>query len=284
VSANAEISLAPFFIDGTRGRLFALEVAPPPDVEPELSVLLCPPFAEEINRTRRAVQLAARRMAAHGCCVLLLDLHGTGDSEGDIGEARWPDWHEDLARGVEWLRLHRSSRVALFGVRIGAMLALELASRLDCEHVLLWQPVAKGAQFLTQFLRLRVAADMLAADAASSTDALRCELRAGRSVEIAGYTIAPELAAGLDQLDLERLARAESPPIEWIDAVSSPERPLAPASRSVIERWRAAGVRVSAQTCVAPAFWNTPEVVVPASFIEATARIAGGWAGAGVAA
>jgi exosortase A-associated hydrolase 2 len=277
VSADSEVSIAPLFIDGTRGRLFALEVAPPRGVERELGVLVCPPFAEELNRTRRAVQLAARRMAALGCSVLLLDPYGTGDSEGDLADARWSLWLDDLLRGVQWLCRHGSPRLALFGVRLGAALALELAGRQSCEHVLLWQPVAKGALHLNQFLRLRVAADMLAADAASSTDALRAELSAGHGVEVAGYAISPGLAHDLDAVDLERLVRAGSPPIDWLEAAPAPGRPLAPASRSLIERWSTAGVRVHAQPCVAPPFWSTPEIVVPETFIDATARIAAGW-------
>jgi len=240
-------------------------------------VLVCPAFAEELNRTRRAVQLASRRIAALGCSVLLLDPYGTGDSEGEFADARWAHWLDDLARGAHWLRRQGSPRIALFGVRLGAALALELAARESCEHVLLWQPVAKGAAYLNQFLRLRVAADMLAADSASNTNALRAELSAGCGVEVAGYAISPELARDLEAIDLERLARADSPQIEWIEAVAAPERPLAPASRALIERWSTAGVRAHAQACVAPSFWSTPEIVVPDTFIDATARVAAEW-------
>lgn len=277
MSALAEVAIAPFFLDGTRGRLFALEVAPPKGADNELGVLVCPAFAEELNRTRRAVQLAARRMAALGCSVLLLDPYGTGDSEGELADARWAQWLDDLGHGAQWLRRSGARRIALFGVRLGAALALELSVRQSYEHVLLWQPVTKGALHLSQFLRLRVAADMLAADAASSTDALRAELSAGRGVEVAGYAISPGLAADLEAVDLERLVRAESPPIDWIEAVAAPERPLAPASRALIERWSTAGVRAQAHPCVALPFWSTPEIVVPQAFIDATARVAAGW-------
>jgi len=87
VSDDAPLSLDSFHLDGPNGRLYALALSPPRGVATELSVLVCPPFAEEQNRTRRAVQLAARRMVRHGCSVLLLDLHGTGDSAGG-GSAR----------------------------------------------------------------------------------------------------------------------------------------------------------------------------------------------------
>jgi exosortase A-associated hydrolase 2 len=277
VSADASFSLDSFHLDGPNGRLYALLLSPPPGVATELSVLVCPPFAEEQNRTRRAVQLAARRIARHGCRVLLLDLHGTGDSEGEFGQARWEGWRADLEAGAAWLRARGSARLAVWGIRLGAALALELASSRACEHILLWQPVTKGALYLNQFLRLRVAADMLAADGVSSVDALRAELAAGRSVEIAGYEIAPALADAIAAVDLDAYAGRRMPPIDWLEAVAAPDRPLSPASRSLIERWQQSGLEVHARAAVAQPFWGTPEIVVPESFLDASDEIARDW-------
>lgn len=277
MSAASAVAIEPFFLNGARGRLFALEVAPAHGHAVEFGVLLCAPFAEELNRTRRAVQLAARRIASCGASVLLLDLYGTGDSEGEFDQARWEIWREDLVRAAQWLRARSAARVALWGVRLGAGLALELARDEPCEELLLWQPVTKGALFLRQFLRLRVAADMLADDPASSVEALRARLAAGAGVEIAGYELAPELARAIDAFDLERLAGPHLPPVHWLEAVAEPERPLAAASRALIERWQSSGVEVRARTAVAQPFWGTPEIVVPAGFLDATEQIARGW-------
>jgi len=276
VSAGGAVSLEPFFLDGSQGRLFALEVAPE-SREAELGVLLCPPFAEELNRTRRAVQLAARRMAGAGCRVLILDLHGTGDSAGELVQASWEGWRRDLEAGAAWLSARGSSRLALWGVRLGAAHALELAAARPCEHLLLWQPVASGALFLNQFLRLRVAADMLAADGASSVDALRAELASGASVEIAGYVITPALANAIAAVDLAHFADAPLPTVDWIEAVAAADRPMSVASRGLIERWQAAGRRVQARTAVAQPFWGTTEIVVPDAFLDETERIVRGW-------
>ena len=277
MSDDAPLSLDSFHLDGPNGRLYALALSPPRGVATELSVLVCPPFAEEQNRTRRAVQLAARRMVRHGCSVLLLDLHGTGDSAGDFAHARWDRWRADLEAGAAWLRAHRSSRVAVWGIRLGAALALELASSGTWDHVLLWQPVMKGALYLNQFLRLRVAADMLAADGASSVDVLRAELAAGRPVEIAGYEVAPALADAIATVDLDSCAGRTLPAVDWVEAVVAPERPLGAASRALIERWRESGLQVRERTAVAQPFWATPEIVVPESFLDATGEIVREW-------
>jgi exosortase A-associated hydrolase 2 len=276
VSAGAAVSLAPFFLDGSNGRLFALEIAPEHG-DVDLGILFCAPFAEELNRTRRAVQLAARRMAARGCSVLLLDLCGTGDSDGELAEASWKGWRADLEAGAAWLSARRSSRLALWGVRLGAALALEIAAARPCEHLLLWQPVANGALFLNQFLRLRVAADMLAADGVSSVEALRAELATGASVEIAGYAVTPAMADAIDAVDLGRFASAQLPAIDWIESVAAAQRPLSVASRNLIERWRSAEQEVRTHALVAPPFWGTPEIVVPSSFLDETDAIVRGW-------
>ena len=209
--------------------------------------------------------------------MLLLDLYGTGDSEGELVDARWDGWLADLRAAQAWLRAQRCERVGLWGVRLGAALALDVAAGGACDQLLLWQPVAQGSVFLNQFLRLRVAADMLATEAASSVGALRAELTAGATVEIAGYEITPALAQAIDAVDLARYADAHLPAIDWVEAVAAPERPLSVASRALVERWEREGITVRAHPVVAQPFWGTAEVVVPESFLDATDRIAATW-------
>src|SRR5690349_4296190 len=67
------------------------------------SVLVLPPFAEEMNKCRPMLAAQARAFAAAGLDVLLLDLFGTGDSDGEFAEARWPRWQQDLQLARQWL-------------------------------------------------------------------------------------------------------------------------------------------------------------------------------------
>ena len=76
----------PFFLDRASGSLFAIHHRA--GAAPCGTVLFIPPFAEEMNRARRMVALQARDLAAAGWDVLQLDLFGTGDSQGDFGDAR----------------------------------------------------------------------------------------------------------------------------------------------------------------------------------------------------
>ncbi len=74
--------------------------------------------------------------------------------------------------------------------------------------LLFWQPVLSGKQFLQQFLRLKVAAQILGSAEAARVDTreLRERLLRGDSVEVAGYELSPALAAGLEAADLAPIA------------------------------------------------------------------------------
>src|SRR5688500_5815022 len=59
-------------------------------------VLLLPPFAEEMNKSRRMCALLARGLAADGWRVVRIDLLGCGDSAGSLRDASWEQWCDDL--------------------------------------------------------------------------------------------------------------------------------------------------------------------------------------------
>jgi hypothetical protein len=60
--------MEPLFLDGSAGRLFAPYQAAA--AHPRGSVIYVPPFAEEMNRSRRMAALQARAFAAMGFGVL----------------------------------------------------------------------------------------------------------------------------------------------------------------------------------------------------------------------
>jgi len=266
----------PFFLDNAPGQRFCLYH--PPAGACRGAVLYVHPFGEEMNKTRRMAALQARALAALGYGVLQIDLHGCGDSSGDFAEARWEHWQRDVALGADWLQRELGRPVSLWGLRLGALLALEHARGAAAgavERVVLWQPVPAGAQYLTQFLRLRVASEMMGDTKSGGTDALRAALRAGESLEIAGYELAPELADAIETRNAAALA-VTSCPVHWLEIVAAPERPLSPVSVRVLDAWRQAGTQVHEQTVVGQSFWATQEITECAALIDATCAIFGG--------
>jgi len=83
------------FLDSSQGAVFY--ILHPPATKPVRGcILYSPPFAEELNKSRRMVALQARQLAASGYAVLLLDLYGCGDSGGEFDTATWSIWQDDL--------------------------------------------------------------------------------------------------------------------------------------------------------------------------------------------
>jgi len=237
------------------------------------------PWAEEMNKARRMAALQARALAAEGWAVLQLDLHGCGDSAGDFADASWESWRADVALGLDWLHATLGEQLpqapGLWGLRLGALLALDYAARpagRAPSQLLLWQPVLQGASHLTQFLRLRVAAQMLGDGAADGgTEALRATLAGGTPLEVAGYTLAPALAAALDGLDASRLP--PPCPVHWLEVAPAAGRPLSPVAQRVLQGWQAAGVDGRAQSVAGPQFWATQEIAEAPSLLAATCAI-----------
>lgn len=229
-------------------------------------------FAEEMNKSRRMTALAARRLAQHGYAVLQIDLHGCGDSDGDFGDATWAGWRQDIRAAHAWLRQRSAAPLWLWGLRAGSLLAAEVAASLDeSVGLLLWQPVISGKQHLQQFLRLKVAGEMMSGDSKGVMAALKQTLADGTAVEIAGYTLAPDLAHGLDAAELAPPARPGlHARIVWIELSSRPDPALAPAFVKCIERWEAAGWKIESAVVPGPTFWQTVEIEEVPALLGAT--------------
>ena len=271
MSASSNSAVTPLFLDGPAGRLFAIYHAPAGKGPPRGSLIYVPPFAEEMNRSRRMAALQARALSAQGVAVLLLDLFGTGDSAGDFQDARWPVWLGDIDAGAHWLETHGQSPVGLWGLRLGALLATAAASHQPgrFKQLLLWQPVTDGKPMLTQFLRIRIAAAMGESSGGKTQD-LRAQLARGETVEIAGYTLSPELATALDGVHMNALRPAAGADVHWFEVTAErSDRPLLGGQR-VIETWRKAAATVSAMTVAGNPFWALQETTLAPELLAAT--------------
>lgn len=239
---------------------------------PKALVLHVHAFAEEMNKSRRMAALQARALADHGLAVLQFDLLGCGDSAGEFGDATWARWLADVAWAADHLR-HRAGTAGtplslwLWGHRVGALLATQAAAALAERtgrppNLLLWQPTGTGKAALQQFLRIKAAAQLLEGGSKGVTESLKRDLAAGQPVEVAGYELHPEMAAGLEAATL-------NPPRQpaqavWLE-VTQPQTKAAlpellPASRAALKRWQAAGWAVDATALTGPAFWQTAEI------------------------
>lgn len=233
------------------------------------TVLYVHPFAEEMNKSRRMAALQARAMADSGYAVLQIDLLGCGDSSGEFGDANWETWIDDIVLAAGWLRRQLDAPLWLWGLRAGCLLAADAARRMDTRcNFLLWQPATNGKLVLQQFLRMKLASDMLAGNAKGAMDALRMQLAQGRTVELAGYALAPALAMGLECAMLQPPAQLAR--LEWLELSAREGATVSPAATASIARWQEAGWRVRCEVVNGPAFWQTTEIEEAPDLIRAT--------------
>ncbi|MEW6023372.1 MAG: hydrolase 2, exosortase A system-associated [Pseudomonadota bacterium] len=233
----------PFFFDAEPGTRFSLYHAPNPQVAPRGAILYVHPFAEELTRTRRMAALQSRAFAELGFAVLQIDLFGCGDSCGEFSAGRWDIWREDLVLAANWLAERDSGPLTLWGLRLGGLLALDVAARLQPRRLLLWQPYLSGRACINQFLRLSAQLKDPAPGAPRSTSALRAQLAVHGAIEVAGFEVAVPLVKAIDACDAARLTL---PPcdVHWLAyAGPAPARAAAGAAR-LKERWAADGAQL----------------------------------------
>lgn len=257
------------FMSGRGGRLHVTSFP----VDPSRAhgvVIAVAPFAEEMNKVRRMMALQARRFQTEGYAVVLQDPLGCGDSGGDFADATWATWIADLQDCVEEEAQRFGVAPVLWGVRLGAVMASEVARRaLDCERLIFWQPVTSGDQALNQFLRLRIASELASAERERVAD-LRERLAAGEALEVGGYEIRPELALPLAQATLAPPPRGGI--VDWFELSAATRVALSPGAARAVESWRQSGWRVSAHCIAGDPFWATQEIAVVPELIERTAQ------------
>ena len=258
------------FIQGTAGRLFTV-VHPVAQGDARGCVLFVPPFAEEMNKARRMVNLQARRMAAAGYVTMIPDLFGTGDSEGDFGEASWEIWLDDLNHCLDALRQRWDAPLIFWGLRTGCLLLSDLLQQnedLRPQATLFWQPVTQGERFLTQFLRLRMASGMMGGNK-ETTGVLKGRLDAGEDLEIAGYRLSSRLARSLSKAELNP---PKSGTIIWLEVLSSGMDELPAISQKRLAEWSGQGFHVVPRSVLGDPFWTSHDICEVPALLDETLR------------
>ena len=273
MSAGSDIRpFEPFFMPAAVGERFC--IFHPAAGLVRGAVLYLHPFAEEMNKSRRMAALQARALARQGFAVLQIDLFGCGDSSGEFGDATWEIWLQDAALGVRWLAQHVRAAITLWGLRLGALLALDAARQCDPAPAdfVIWQPVLNGEATITQFLRLRLASEMLSGGRSTTgVQELRAALAAGDTLEIAGYDLKQRLTATIDGLNLADMEMGGKI-VRWFEVVPEAGRALPPAALRTAEHCKRNGALLDLQCVAGQPFWNTLEITECPALIEATTQ------------
>lgn len=252
----------PLFFGPAGRQLFGCFHAPA-DARRDTVAVLCYPFGQEYLRAHRAfVQLAAR-LCRRGVPVLRFDYRGTGDSAGDMADAGIDGWLDDIAlAAAEARRLAGATRLALVGLRLGALLAALHAAREGAvDTIVLWDPVVSGAAYVRQ---LREMHEQEVRHAYVTQARAR---RTGGDEEILGFPLAASLRDRIAELDAVQIA---APPARRILVVESA---LESAGGQLRARFEAMAVPTEHRQLDEPSVWR-PEPVrgtVPPRLLDAIA-------------
>jgi uncharacterized protein len=224
-----------FFQANGRDLLAAVHASP--RLHPRsVAVLLCNPFGEEAARAHRLYRVMARKLEDAGYAAMRFDYSGTGDSSGDIADFGIEDWLQDIAAAAEQLRRESGvQRVVLVGLRLGGTFAALCAQRglLRAAHVLLWDPVVDGKEYLRELGRAhraymqaelgRPVAIVADDDGADDASRLRSEFA---GIDLTGEVPTTAMTTVLctqrpPAMERLRSQWAQGPRMHWIDLDSS---------------------------------------------------------------
>jgi len=201
----------PFYFGDPERPLYGV-YHPPRGADSNRAVLLCYPVGAEYMRSHRAFRQLTTFLTRKGMHVLRFDYLGTGDSAGTGVDASLDQWLHDVALAIEELKDSAGvESVAVVGLRFGATLGLAAAgTRSDVSRVVLWDPVADGAEFL--------------ADAVDSRpdDVEAWGLPAG-TVGLGGFPVTPAFHSQLSSIRLADLTPTDGTRVDVIVSTESPD-------------------------------------------------------------
>lgn len=182
-------------------------------------VVLCAPFGHEYLVAYRAYRKLAERLAQAGFPVVFFDYDGCGDSADSDGP-RVAAWQHGITLAIAALKQRSGvAKVALFGVRLGALLAASVAATTPVAALALVAPVVSGRGYVRElkaFARL------------SPLPVSPDRAQAVTESEITGYALDATTQADLGQLDMLKLLPTLGCPVflNGRDDVSGSERKL----------------------------------------------------------
>lgn len=169
------------------------------------AVVLCHPWGTEYIHAYRAMRQLAKMLTVKGLHTLRFDYFGTGDSAGDTTAGDLSGWEADIQSAIEELEdTTGAKRVSLVGLRLGATLAANVATRTGAavSSLVLWDPVVSGAEYLTEVHQAARTGWLLPRPAVARP------ADQGGGHEIMGFPLTEAVAAEVRRIDLAALAPA----------------------------------------------------------------------------
>ena len=145
--------MEPFHFGTDKKNLLGL-YHPPGALSKDRGVVICPPIMGEYMRSHSCLRNVAIELSSRGFHVLRFDYSGTGDSGGDIADARLKQWIDEVLTAANELRsIGGITNISLVGVRLGAVLAMHAAGQSgEIGRIVAWDPIESGNQYVDGLL------------------------------------------------------------------------------------------------------------------------------------
>ncbi|MFC4856090.1 hypothetical protein [Actinophytocola glycyrrhizae] len=177
-------------------------------------VVLCSSIGAEWKYNYRREVLLARMLAASGIAAVRFHYLGTGNSDDDPegGALDFPRMVHDARLACRWAAgAVGIGPTAYFGAKVGAFVAAEAGSGLP---LVVWGAPATGAAYFRELFRV-AQVSLLAAGGTGAGP--RGDLAAGRSADVAGYTLPAALYESVRGLSFADGLGAPPRPVRLVD-------------------------------------------------------------------
>jgi alpha-beta hydrolase superfamily lysophospholipase len=260
----------PFYFRSGTSQLFGWLHQPTWQARSDLGLVICAPFGYEAICSHRTMRSIAEQATLLGMPAIRFDYQGTGDSQDIDAEAdQLAAWIKDVESAAEQLRQRTGvKRVALVGIRLGAMLAALAAKSSAADALILIAPVVSGRRYLSEIRTTQLAAAIGRDDGEAASAGIGTRRSATGRLEVSGFSLSAATAASLAACDLATLPETLAPRLLIIDN----ER--LPTSRSWAESLTGRGDATQYRTLpgvvemimTAPQFASVPAAILKNSF------------------
>ncbi len=248
-----------FFIDGGKAHLYCV-LFTPAEGKTGKAFLFCHPLFEEKKASHRMLVELARRLAAVGHAVLMLDFTACGDSGGAAGDFTPEVWLDDIRNGLAFLRERfQNSKTSLLGIRFGAALAIQSAADKNIENLILIDPVVNGKAYLEEILQQKYVREMMTlGEAVSDVDAMMEKLRKTGHLDVDGTIVSSAFYNSVESVDINA---NPIPPVKHILLIQqSPRKKLLPAYDTLQVKCQEANIPLDVSLLTVPPFWKAVEM------------------------
>lgn len=189
-----------FYFGPSESYLFGAYHAPTKGNRRE-GIVLCSPFGQEYLRAHRSLRRLAINLAALGYSVLRFDYRGTGDSAGTLAGVTSDDWQKDIRYAVqELIDIAAVPKVSLIGLRVGALLAAQIASNNpQVSRLLVWDPIVSGQTYINELT-----------DEVNTNPSRANFIAADGTLHFNGFSMPRAFQQGLTALDLRQVPGLDS--------------------------------------------------------------------------